>query len=65
MPTTEDKFRQEAEAKLPLNFLRACQSEAECVLMHQAAFGYDELWVLGAAIKYAGLSGKEVRVIAS
>jgi hypothetical protein len=31
--------------------------------MHQAAFGFDELWLLGAAIKYAGLSGKEVHVI--
>jgi len=41
--------------------------EAELVLLHQDAFAADyqddEYTLLGMAIKYAGLRGKEVRVI--
>jgi hypothetical protein len=52
--------------KLP-DFAKACADEAELVLLHQDAFAADyqddEYLLLGMAIKYAGLRGKEVRVI--
>ena len=48
-------------------FAKACADEAELVLLHQDAFAADyqeeEYRLLGMAIKYAGLRGKEVRVI--
>jgi hypothetical protein len=46
---------------------KACADDAEYVLLHQDAFAADyqedEYMLLGMAIKYAGLRGKEVRVI--
>jgi hypothetical protein len=52
--------------KLP-DFAKACADETEVVLLHQDAFAADyqedEYLLLGMAIKYAGLRGKEVRVI--
>lgn len=49
------------------DFAKACADEAEVVLLHQDAFAADyqddEYMLLGMAIKYAGLRGKEVRVI--
>ncbi len=52
--------------KLP-EFAKACADDAELVLIHQDAFAADyqedEYALLGMAIKYAGLQGKEVRVI--
>ena len=52
--------------KLP-EFAKACADDAELVLLHQDAFAADyqedEYVLLGMAIKYAGLRGKEVRVI--
>jgi hypothetical protein len=52
--------------KLP-DFAKACADETELVLLHQDAFAADyqddEYLLLGMAIKYAGLRGKEVRVI--
>jgi len=54
--------------KLP-EFAKACADETELVLLHQDAFAADyqedEYLLLGMAIKYAGLRGKEVRVIAT
>jgi hypothetical protein len=48
-------------------FARACADDTELVLLHQDAFAADyqedEYALLGMAIKYAGLRGKEVRVI--
>jgi hypothetical protein len=48
-------------------FAKACADEAELVVLHQDAFAADyqedEYRLLGMAIKYAGLRGKEVRVI--
>lgn len=48
-------------------FAKACADEEELVLLHQDAFAADyqddEYALLGMAIKYAGLRGKEVRVI--
>jgi len=52
--------------KLP-EFAKACADDSELVLLHQDAFAADyqedEYTLLGMAIKYAGLRGKEVRVI--
>jgi len=52
--------------KLP-EFAKACADDTELVLIHQDAFAADyqedEYALLGMAIKYAGLQGKEVRVI--
>ena len=49
------------------DFAKACADEAEVVLLHQDSFAADyqddEYMLLGMAIKYAGLRGKEVRVI--
>jgi hypothetical protein len=52
--------------KLP-EFAKACADDTELVLIHQDAlaadYQEDEYALLGMAIKYAGLRGKEVRVI--
>ena len=49
------------------DFAKACADDPELVLIHQDAFAADyqedEYTLLGMAIKYAGLRGKEVRVI--
>jgi hypothetical protein len=49
------------------DFAKACADETELVLLHQDAFAADyqedEYKLLGMAIKYAGLRGKEVRVM--
>ena len=49
------------------DFAKACADDTELVLLHQDAFAADyqedEYTLLGMAIKYAGLRGKEVRVI--
>jgi hypothetical protein len=48
-------------------FAKACADDAELVFLHQDSFAADyqdgEYMLLGMAIKYAGLRGKEVRVI--
>jgi hypothetical protein len=48
-------------------FVKACADDAELVLLHQDAFAADyqedEYMLLGMAVKYAGLRGREVRVI--
>jgi hypothetical protein len=48
-------------------FAKVCADDAEVVLLHQDAiaadYQEDEYMLLGMAIKYAGLRGKEVRVI--
>jgi hypothetical protein len=49
------------------DFAKACADDTELVLLHLDAFDADyqedEYTLLGMAIKYAGLRGKEVRVI--
>jgi hypothetical protein len=49
------------------DFAKACADDTELVLLHQDSFAADyqedEYKLLGMAIKYAGLRGKEVRVI--
>jgi hypothetical protein len=56
------------QQRLP-DFARACADDVDVVILHQDAFAADyqedELRLLGMAIKYAGLSGKEVQVIGS
>lgn len=46
---------------------KACNESAEVLVLHQDAFGADyqdgEYTLLGMAVKYAGLFGKEVRII--
>jgi hypothetical protein len=68
----EERLRRESRlldtirTKLP-EFANACGADADVVLIHQDAFAADyqddEYVLLGMAIKYAGLQGKEVRVI--
>ncbi len=44
-------------------FVKACDTEAEVVIFHQDAFSENELFLLGAVVKYAGLKGKTITVI--
>jgi hypothetical protein len=70
--TNEERVQREADliatirAKLP-DFARMCADDPELVMLHQDSFAADyqedEYMLLGMAIKYAGLRGKEVRVI--
>ena len=70
--TNEERMQREANLiatirrKLP-DFAQMCADDVEHVLLHQDAFAADyqedEYMLLGMAIKYAGLRGKEVRVI--
>jgi len=65
----ERKLIEEIQSVLP-EFVQACNTrDAGFVLMHQDTFapklGDYELLLLGKAIKYAGLMGKEVRIIPS
>jgi hypothetical protein len=56
----------EVERLLP-DFVNSCRDKADVVLIHQDAFAADyqdhEYALLGKAIKFAGLHGKEVRII--
>jgi DNA-binding protein Fis len=49
------------------DFVKACAANADMVVLHQdacaAAYQEDEYALLGMVIKYAGMCGKEVRVI--
>jgi len=70
--TNEERMQREANliatirAKLP-DFAKMCADDSDLVLLHQDSFAADyqdeEYALLGMAIKYAGLRGKEVRVI--
>ena len=70
--TNDERMRRESSLiatirkNLP-DFAKACADDTELVLLHQDAFAgdyqEDEYLLLGMAIKYAGLRGKEVRVI--
>ena len=72
MATNDERMMREAalistvRSKLP-DFARMCADDNELVLLHQDAFAADyqedEYMLLGMAIKYAGLRGKEVRVM--
>jgi hypothetical protein len=62
----ESNLVRRIQEKLP-DFAKACASDVEVVVLHQDAFAADyrddECLLLGMAIKYAGLCGKEVQVI--
>ena len=70
--TNEERMQRESSLiatirkQLP-DFARMCASDVETVMLHQDAFAADyqedEYVLLGMAIKYAGLRGKEVHVI--
>ena len=70
--TNDERMKREAaliaaiREKLP-DFARMCADDTEAVMLHQDSFAADyqdeEYTLLGMAIKYAGLRGKEVRVI--
>jgi hypothetical protein len=56
----------EVERLLP-DFSNSCRGKADVVLIHQDSFAADyqdhEYALLGKAIKFAGLHGKEIRII--
>lgn len=56
----------EVERLLP-DFVNSCRDKADVVIIHQDAFAADyqdhEYALLGKAIKFAGLHGKEIRII--
>ncbi|MGA8556477.1 MAG: hypothetical protein WB630_18840 [Candidatus Acidiferrales bacterium] len=60
----EKALRMAMEKVLP-DFAKSCRDTVGPVLIHQDAFAvdYDEYELLGMAIKFAGLYGKEVRII--
>jgi hypothetical protein len=67
--TSDERMQRESSliATIRKNLPKACAEDTELVLLHQDAFAADyqedEYTLLGMAIKYAGLRGKEVRVI--
>ena len=56
----------EIEKLLP-DFARSCRDTKEVMVLHQDAFAADyqedEYKMLGMAIKFAGLHGKEIRIV--
>ena len=66
MTRREREFKEAFERDLP-DYARTWQSDEPVIVFHQDAFAADyqenEFTLLGMAIKYAGLMGKEVRII--
>jgi hypothetical protein len=62
----ETALMEEIERLLP-DFARSCRDSADMVVLHQDAFAADylddEYCLFGKAIKFAGIYGKEIRVI--
>ena len=60
----EKALRVAIEKMLP-DFVKLCRETGDPLLIHQDAFAadYDEYELLGMAIKFAGLYGKEVRIV--
>ena len=60
----EKALRMAMERMLP-DFVKSCRETVGPLLIHQDAFGadYDEYELLGMAIKFAGLYGKELRIV--
>ena len=64
---TEDEIVSIIERNVP-DFAKACEvQEAEVIMMTQSAWAVDyllgEFTLLGLAIKYAGIKGKQVMII--
>jgi hypothetical protein len=70
---TEEELREKKSAltakieRLLPDFAKSCRDKAEMVIIHQDSFAADyqedEYALLGMAIKFAGLHGKEIRII--
>jgi hypothetical protein len=74
MPIMAKEELQQKEAALTAkiksllpDFVRACRASDDAVIIHQDSFAadyqQDEYTLLGMVIKFAGLYGKEVRII--
>jgi hypothetical protein len=54
------------ESLLP-DFAKSCRTNGDVIILHQDSFAADyqqvEYTLLGMAIKFAGLHGKEVRIV--
>ena len=71
--TPEEKLREKEAAlaakiaRLLRDFAKSCREKADAVIIHQDSFAADyqedEYALLGMAIKFAGLHGKEVRIV--
>jgi len=70
--TVEDVQQKEAALAAKIknllpDFVKACRASDDAVIIHQDSFAADyqaeEYALLGMAIKFAGLYGKEVRII--
>ena len=62
--TQATALRMLMERMLP-DFVKKCRETDEPLIIHQDAFAldYNEYELLGMAIKFAGLYGKEIRII--
>jgi hypothetical protein len=62
----ETALMSEIEGLLP-DFARSCRDSADLVIIHQDSFAADyqddEYTLFGKAMKFAGIYGKEIRVI--
>jgi len=60
----EKVLRLAIEKVLP-EFAKACRDDVKALIIHQDGFAadYNEYELLGMAIKYAGLYGKEIHII--
>jgi hypothetical protein len=62
----ERALMEEIESVLP-DFARSCQGTGEVIVIHQDSFAADyqdqECVLFGKALKFAGIFGKEIRVI--
>jgi hypothetical protein len=74
MPKISDEELKQREAALSAeirrllpDFVKSCRNNEDMVIIHQDSFAadyqQDEYALLGMAIKFAGLHGKEVRII--
>lgn len=74
MPNILDKELRQRKASLLIeirrllpDFVRACNISEDAIIIHQDSFAadyqQDEYALLGMAIKFAGLHGKEVRIV--
>jgi hypothetical protein len=74
MPMISDEELREKEAALSAeiehllpSFVESCRKNEDMVIVHQDSFAADyqedEYTLLGMVIKFAGLHGKEVRII--
>ena len=74
MPKISDENLKQKEAALSAemrrllpDFVRSCLNNEDVVIIHQDSFAADyqqeEYALLGMAIKFAGLHGKEIRII--